>query len=237
MSGCENCGVTGPGYRAVGLLFCDEECARQFVGSPDPRKAVHDGETAARLRLVAQIAKLGKARIDLVDLPFVESMARVLEAGLRKAGRVPDGWKALDPATRLHEYRAALLRHAVATDSPHAVEPESGESHYAAVAVNAMICAYLEAGLRRQRAPKRVDDVLDDLAALWGSSPAMARETVLRLADKLAAQRDPGPNLDQLSLGLDGPGPRVASHLRKHGITPDAERAASPSGPPGDADA
>ena len=93
--------------------------------------------------------KDGKAPFELIDLPFLESMAKQLQAGLDKADRVPDGWKQLDPSAYLPKYRAALMRHWVRTDEPFAIDHETGQTHWAAIAVNAMICAYFERQLQQ----------------------------------------------------------------------------------------
>ena len=106
-----------------------------------------DPAVAAVVDRVAQdasrAAKSGKTPFELVDLQFVGAMARQLGTGLVKAGRVADGWRDLDPATYLPLYRAALLRHVVGAEQSD-VDPETGESHYAGIAVNAMICAVFE---------------------------------------------------------------------------------------------
>ena len=88
--------------------------------------------------------KDGKLMLELVDLEFVADMARQLQAGL-VGDRVPDGWRKLDPATWLPKYRGALLRHLVAAQrGPGAIDEQTGATHWAGVAVNAMICGVLE---------------------------------------------------------------------------------------------
>ena len=84
-----------------------------------------------------------KPKMALVDIVFVELMAKMLQDGL-KDGRRPNGWMDLNPTDEvILEYRSALLRHykaAVVTWNP-------GEEieHLAAVANNAMILTYLVA--------------------------------------------------------------------------------------------
>jgi hypothetical protein len=86
--------------------------------------------------------KRAKTPFDLVPLDFVGAMARVFAAGL-KDGREPHDWKKLDPEKWLPEYRSALIRHLESASRHYALD-DSGESHYAAVAVNACICWYFE---------------------------------------------------------------------------------------------
>lgn len=85
--------------------------------------------------------------MELVDLDFVADMAKQLQAGL-KGDRVPDGWRTLNPDKWLPSYRGAVLRHlrhahGMRVNGP-ALDPETKASHWAGVAVNAMICWYLE---------------------------------------------------------------------------------------------
>ncbi len=127
---CDHCGnptaalavSTGSGNP----LYCSVECReKDTVG--ESRTAMKDG----------------KLQMELVDLDFVADMALQLQAGL-KGDRVPDGWKKLDPVKYLPKYRGAVLRHLRAAHTPGATDPETKASHWAAVAVNAMICFWLE---------------------------------------------------------------------------------------------
>ena len=95
--------------------------------------------------------KEGKLQLELVDLDFVEDMARQLHAGLVPP-RVADGWRELDPREWVRKYRGAVLRHLVCASREFgAVDPDTGATHWAGVAVNAMICAVLEASaLKRE---------------------------------------------------------------------------------------
>lgn len=154
----------------------------------DPREAVHDAATAAVLREAARAAstpsKNGKTPFQLLDLPFLGSMARVLGKGLLKAARKPDDWKLLDPIGWLQEYRGALLRHVELSDEVNAIDPESGESHYAAIAVNAMVCAYFE---RRLVAETRtVDSLLVELERVWGLSRENVERRLRELGEAVA---------------------------------------------------
>jgi len=101
-----------------------------------PPEPVHDDARAAM--------KSGKLMLELIDLEFVADMARQLQAGL-VGERVPDGWRKLDPELWVRKYRGALLRHLVATErGPGAIDERTGATHWAGVAVNAMICGVLE---------------------------------------------------------------------------------------------
>ncbi len=92
--------------------------------------------------------KDGKLQMELVDLDFVADMSLQLMGGL-KGDRQPDDWKKLDPVKYLPKYRGAVLRHLRAAHTPGATDPETGASHWAAVAVNAMICWGLERKVAR----------------------------------------------------------------------------------------
>ena len=88
--------------------------------------------------------KAGKLQLELIDLAFVADMAKQLQAG-NVGDRVPNDWRELDPAVWVDKYRGALMRHLVAADAePNAIDPKTGATHWAAVAVNAMICGVLE---------------------------------------------------------------------------------------------
>jgi hypothetical protein len=117
----------------------------------DPRQTVTDPEVASAINHVARAAKGGKVPMQLLDLPFLEAMALQMQAGLdANPERVPDGWKDLPPDQWLMHYRAALLRHVVRSDEFGSVD-ESGQSNYAAIAVNAMICHFFEQRLQGAR--------------------------------------------------------------------------------------
>ena len=164
-------------------LFCVacSAAAHDVATNADPRDTITDPAVAAVINRVAQdasrAAKNGKTPFELVDLQFIASMARQLGAGLDKAGRVADGWRTLDPADWLLAYRAAMLRHVVACDTPHAVDRETGEPHYAAVAVNAMICCVFERMLaeRAEHAASIVDDTQLALPLEGAERPSKAR--------------------------------------------------------------
>lgn len=100
--------------------------------------------------------KEGKIMLELVDLDFVVDMARQFTAGL-KGERVPNGWHKLDPTKWRELCAGAALRHmAEARRELGAVDPETGATHWAAVAVNAMMCWWFErsmAGAEPRAAP------------------------------------------------------------------------------------
>jgi hypothetical protein len=81
-----------------------------------------------------------KPRMDLLPMDAMEGIADVLTYGATKYGanswqRIPDG------AAR---YRAALLRHMAAQDRGERVDLESGLSHAAHIACNAMFMLWVE---------------------------------------------------------------------------------------------
>lgn len=127
--------------------------------------------------------KDGKAPMHLLDGRFLESMARQLGAGAARAGRKEEGWRDLDPHKWLLQYRGAMQRHAYSTGTT----DDTGESHYTAVAVNAMICAEFERRIRA--APVRTDVVVDLIAERFGISHDEAIRTSIKLAEKLVAQQ------------------------------------------------
>ena len=83
----------------------------------------------------------GKARFDLLVPEFLEDMANVMTMGARKYSEntwqsVPDGKS---------RYTAALYRHINAWQQrPEVVDEDSGLSHLAHVAVNAMFLYWLQ---------------------------------------------------------------------------------------------
>ena len=81
-----------------------------------------------------------KPRFDLLLPKFLGEMAQVLTLGARKYG--DENWKACDSPKR---YLAALYRHLNAYHQGEGVDEESGVSHLAHVAVNAMFLGYFSA--------------------------------------------------------------------------------------------
>ncbi len=175
---CPYCRARVPDpYTLDGREFCKSSCAAEFYRAGGGGVST---DTAA---------KAGKTPFDLVDFDFVGAMSRQLDSGLRKAGRVPNDWRQLDPGEYLPEYRSALLRHlAVAKAQLGAVDPESGEAHYVAVAVNAMICAHFERALTLPRVLSTAD-VVGAIAERFGLTTEAAVELALGLARKLEAER------------------------------------------------
>lgn len=72
----------------------------------------------------------------------LEAMCRVSEYGAQKYGR--RNWELCKDKTR---YEAALMRHALKALSGEMVDPDHGQSHWAAVAWNAMCLMHLEGGV------------------------------------------------------------------------------------------
>jgi hypothetical protein len=83
----------------------------------------------------------GKPKWHLLDLSFTGAMVRILTFGAKKYA--PDNWKVVDNARE--RYYDALMRHTnAAMDDPGSTDPEHGETHWAAVAVNAMFLWWLD---------------------------------------------------------------------------------------------
>ncbi len=113
-------------------------------GTP-ARQDPNEGETEA---------KLDKVRMELIDLNFVADMAQQLQKGIR-ANRVPWGWTQYDPKEFVPLLRGSILRHLRATETGLlAKDSDTGASHWAAIAVNAMMCwglERIEAGIDKVR--------------------------------------------------------------------------------------
>jgi hypothetical protein len=83
--------------------------------------------------------------LELVDLEFVTDMALQLTAGLKRPGRQPNGWQDLDPRKWRDKCAGAALRHMTAARRGFGeIDPETGATHWGAVAVNAMMCWWFE---------------------------------------------------------------------------------------------
>lgn len=81
---------------------------------------------------------IGKPRMDLVEPLWQLDLGKLAAFGAAKYE--PEGWKKLDPA----DMYAALQRHALAARSGETHDPETGLSHWTAVAFNAMALWYFE---------------------------------------------------------------------------------------------
>lgn len=79
-----------------------------------------------------------KPRMELVDMAFVEDVARVLGYGANKYGE--DSWKNVPDG--LTKYLGAILRHATAVQRGEYYDSETGLSHAAHIACNAMFLDY-----------------------------------------------------------------------------------------------
>lgn len=81
----------------------------------------------------APLHHLGDYRVGL------EAMCRVAEYGAQKYGRL--NWEQCDDKAR---YEAALMRHALKALSGELIDPDHGQSHWAAVAWNALVLCHFE---------------------------------------------------------------------------------------------
>ena len=77
----------------------------------------------------------GKPKLSLVPGHWLIDIARVMEKGLEKYDR--DNWRKGAPPT---EYLDSLMRHYAAFIEREDNDPETGESHLAHIAVNALMC-------------------------------------------------------------------------------------------------
>ncbi len=117
-----------------------------WLAEPETQKQdPNEGETEA---------KLDKIRMELIDLNFVADMATQLQKGIR-AKRVPWGWTQYDPEEFVPLLRGSFLRHLRATETGLlAKDSDTEASHWAAIAVNAMMCwglERIEAGIDKVR--------------------------------------------------------------------------------------
>lgn len=74
-----------------------------------------------------------KPRMDLLPFDALLEVSRVLALGASKYG--DDNWRLVEPISR---YEAAMLRHLAAHKMGEETDPESGLSHLAHVACNAL---------------------------------------------------------------------------------------------------
>ena len=81
----------------------------------------------------------GKVRPTLLPVTALERVAEVREYGCRKYGD-PENWRRVEP----QRYLDALMRHLWAHQRGEATDPESGLSHLAHAACNAMFLVELE---------------------------------------------------------------------------------------------
>lgn len=82
----------------------------------------------------------GKARMELLPLAALESVASVLTFGASKYAE--DGWKSLPDAKS--RYTGALLRHLTAIQEGEDIDPESGLPHISHVACNALFLTHFK---------------------------------------------------------------------------------------------
>ena len=79
-----------------------------------------------------------KARMELLPLPTLHEVAKVLTFGANKYAA--HGWKGLDNAEE--RYLGALLRHLTAIQMGEDTDPDSGLPHISHVACNAMFLTH-----------------------------------------------------------------------------------------------
>jgi hypothetical protein len=84
------------------------------------------------------VAKASKPQFHLVEFEFVRHMAAVLSKPIIEGKYTSFGWQRLDSAKVKEMYFDSLMRHVAAAQEGEYLD-ESGEPHWAAVAVNAMI--------------------------------------------------------------------------------------------------
>lgn len=89
-----------------------------------------------------------KIRMDLLPLPVLEEIAKVLTYGASKYEE--NSWQKLKKARQ--RYKGALLRHLTAIDRGEIIDPESGLLHSSHVACNAMFLLYF---MMREREKNR----------------------------------------------------------------------------------
>lgn len=81
-----------------------------------------------------------KTRLDLIEPEFIEQVGKVLTFGAQKYE--PNNWQNVDDAE--NRYYAALMRHLLAYRKGEEKDPESGLSHLAHAACNAMFLLHFE---------------------------------------------------------------------------------------------
>jgi len=82
----------------------------------------------------------GKIRMDLLPFECLDEVAKILTFGAEKYS--PDGWQKVENGKE--RYEAALLRHFSAYKQGEQNDPESGFSHLAHVATNALFLIWFE---------------------------------------------------------------------------------------------
>jgi hypothetical protein len=118
---------------------------------------------------------------DLLDEAFIAAMARQMKAGTNRSGRTPGDWYFYNTIRKLCCYQEHLTAHVMRAYGSIGAIDDTGESHYAAVACNAMICARIERNLppATLRPP---DEMLAELGRLWGLDDLQVRELIRSLA-------------------------------------------------------
>jgi hypothetical protein len=109
-----------------------------------------------------------KPRMDLLPFEALEEVAQVLTFGAKKYAA--DNWKTVDCAES--RYTAALLRHLVAIQRGEKLDAESGLSHAAHMATNALFILWFE--IQKETAWEVIQPGADDRTVRKGQSPIKA---------------------------------------------------------------
>lgn len=87
-----------------------------------------------------------KVRMELLPMDVLEEIAKILTYGAKKYG--PNNWQKLENAEE--RYKGALLRH-LAASNKNSKDKESGLSHTAHMACNAIFLLWFEINKKRKR--------------------------------------------------------------------------------------
>lgn len=114
-------------------------CGEMFTMGADTKDNTMPVPMEAR---VINLTQELKARMSLLDPDFLVSMAKVMDFGTRKYSE--EDWRD-NPAVTVKKRMDSLGRHEAkinsATESD--IDSDHGESHFASIAVNAMICWWI----------------------------------------------------------------------------------------------
>ena len=129
-----------------------EDCGTETVHRLDGRLCCADC-SLARIKPVGHKDDADKPMWHLLDVEFASAMVSILTFGAKKYS--PFGWQGV--ANARERYYDALMRHTnAAWADPGSTDPEHGESHWAAVAVNAAFLWWLD------RQPKQTKPETDE---------------------------------------------------------------------------
>ena len=91
-------------------------------------------------------ADKGKMRYDLVPFDALDEVAKVLTFGIRKYPSPEENWRVNSSPEDIKRYEAALLRHMSEHMQGRELDDETGLSHMAHIATNAMFIIALKKG-------------------------------------------------------------------------------------------